>query len=132
MLRLKESMRLYFSDSNEKRRADFVLRYLFGHFPGSEVRLKTSKCTAFFQLDDMEEFEPEPIENHILPSHAEKVMRYFAEKEKLADEIFREVAQELSKIGKSHLTSKLKRAVTFYESGDWIDEDNLVRKGSQQ
>lgn len=127
MLRLKESMRLYFSNSDEKHRADFVLRFLFGHFPGSEVRLKTSKCTASFLLDDMEEFEPEPIMSEI-PSHAEKVMRYFAEKEKVADEIFKEAANELKKLGKDDLIKRLKTAVIFYESGDWIDDDNLARK----
>ena len=128
MLRLKESMRLYFSDTVEKHEADFALRALFRYFPGSEVRLKTSKCTAFFQLGDMEEFEPEPIENPILPSHAEKVMRYFAEKEKAADEIFKEAAGELKKLGKDDLIKRLKTAVTFYQSGDWIDDDNLARK----
>ena len=128
MLRLKESLRLYFSDSDEKHRADFVLRFLFGHFPGSEVRLKTSKCTASFLLDDMEEFEPEPIEIPNVPSHAEKVMRYFAEKEKTADEIFKEAAGELRKLGKDDLIKRLKTAVIFYESGDWIDDDNLARK----
>lgn len=128
MLRLKESIRLYFSDSDEKRNADFVLRLLFGYFPGSEVRLKTSKCTASFLLDDMEEFEPEPIEIPNVPSHAEKVMRYFAEKEKAADEIFKEAANELKKLGKDELIKRLKTAVTFYQSGDWIDDDNLARK----
>ena len=118
----------YFSDSDEKHRADFVLRFLFGHFPGSEVRLKTSKCTASFLLDDMEEFEPEPIEIPNVPSHAEKVMRYFAEKEKVADEIFKEAANELKKLGKDDLIKLLKTAVIFYESGDWIDDDNLARK----
>ena len=106
MLRLKESMRLYFSDTVEKHEADFALRALFRYFP----------------------VEPEPIENPILPSHAEKVMRYFAEKEKAADEIFKEAAGELKKLGKDDLIKRLKTAVTFYQSGDWIDDDNLARK----
>lgn len=101
----------YFSDENEKHKADLPLAMLFQRFPDSEVRLKTSKCVVFIQKGDMETYEPEPL---------------------IPDEIFKEVAQELSKIGKAHLVDKLKTAVTFYESGDWIDEDNLARKGSQQ
>ena len=123
----------YFSDENEKHKADLPLAMLFQRFPYSEVRLKTSKCVVFIQKGDMETYEPEPLipDEISEPTHAEKVQQYFAEKEALADEVFKEVAQELSKIGKAHLVGKLKTAVTFYESGDWIDEDNLARKGSQ-
>lgn len=134
MLKLKETMDQYFSDENEKHKADLPLAMLFQRFPDSEVRLKTSKCVVFVQNGDMETYEPDPLNPDEFgePTHAEKVQQYFAEKEALADQIFKEVAQELSKIGKSHLVGKLKTAVTFYESGDWIDEDNLARKGSQQ
>lgn len=134
MLKLKETMDQYFSDENEKHKADLPLALLFQRFPDSEVRLKTSKCVVFVQKGDMETYEPEPlIPNEFSePTHAKKVQQYFAEKEALADQIFKEVAQELSKIGKAHLVGKLKTAVTFYESSDWIDEDNLARKGSQQ
>ena len=133
MLRLKQGMDQYFSDENEKHKADLPLAMLFQRFPDSEVRLKTSKCVVFIQKGDMETYEPEPLipDEISEPTHAEKVQQYFAEKEALADEVFKEVAQELSKIGKAHLVGKLKTAVTFYESGDWIDEDNLARKGSQ-
>lgn len=134
MLRLKQGMDQYFSDENEKHKADLPLAMLFQRFPDSEVRLKTSKCVVFIQKGDMETYEPETLipDEISEPTHAEKVHQYFAEKEALADEIFKEVAQELSKTGKAHLVGKLKTAVTFYESGDWIDEDNLARKGSQQ
>ena len=54
------------------------------------------------------------------------------EKEAEADKIFKEAANALSEIGKEHLIKKLKTAVTFYESGDWIDEDNLARKGTEK
>lgn len=134
MLRLKETMNQYFSGQDEKRKADLPLAMLFQRFPDSEIRLKTSKCVVFVQKGDMETYEPEPLipDEFGEPTHAKKVQQYFAEKEALADQIFKEVAQELSKIGKSHLVGKLKTAVMFYESGDWIDEDNLARKGSQQ
>lgn len=134
MLKLKETMNQYFSDENEKHKADLPLALLFQRFPYSEVRLKTSKCVVFVQMGDMETYEPEPLipDEISEPTHTEKVHQYFAEKEALADEIFKQVAQELSKIGKAHLVGKLKTAVTFYESGDWIDENNLARKGSQQ
>ena len=134
MLRLKQGMDQYFSDENEKHKADLPLAMLFQRFPDSEVRLKTSKCVVFIQKGDMETYEPELLipDEFSEPTHAEKVQQYFAEKEALADKIFKEVAQELSKTGKAHLVGKLKTAVTFYESGDWIDEDNLARKGSQQ
>lgn len=134
MLKLKETMDQYFSDENEKHKADLPLALLFQRFPDSEVRLKTSKCVVFVQKGDMETYEPDPLIPYEFGelTHAEKVQQYFAEKEALADQIFKEVAQELSKIGKAHLVGKLKTAVTFYESGDWIDEDNLARKGSQQ
>lgn len=133
MLRLKQGMDQYFSDENEKHKADLPLAMLFQRFPDSEVRLKTSKCVVFIQKGDMETYEPEPLipDEISEPTHAEKVQQYFTEKEALAEEVFKEVAQELSKIGKAHLVGKLKTAVTFYESGDWIDEDNLARKGSQ-
>lgn len=134
MLKLKETMNQYFSGQDEKRKADLPLAMLFQRFPDSEVRLKTSKCVVFVQNGDMETYEPDPLnpDEFSEPTHAKKVQQYFAEKEVLADQIFKEVAQELSKIGKAHLVVKLKTAVTFYESGDWIDEDNLARKGSQQ
>lgn len=130
MLRLKETMNQYFSDENEKHKADLPLAMLFQRFPDSEVRLKTSKCVVFFQKGDMETYEPEPLipDEISEPTHAEKVQQYFAEKEALADQIFKEVAQELSKIGEAHLVGKLKTAVTFYESGDWIDENGLSQK----
>lgn len=130
MLRLKETMNQYFSDENEKHKADLPLAMLFQRFPDSEVRLKTSKCVVFVQKGDMETYKPEPvIPNEFRePTHAEKVQQYFAEKEALADQIFKEVAQELSKIGEAHLVGKLKTAVTFYESGDWIDENGLSQK----
>ena len=130
MLRLKETMNQYFSDENEKHKADLPLAMLFQRFPDSEVRLKTSKCVVFVQKGDMETYKPEPVilNEFREPTHAEKVQQYFAEKEALADQIFKEVAQELSKIGEAHLVGKLKTAVTFYESGDWIDENGLSQK----
>ena len=130
MLRLKETLVQYFSGQDEKRKADLPLAMLFQRFPDSEVRLKTSKCVVFIQNGDMETYEPEPLipDEISEPSHAEKVHQYFAEKEALAEEVFKEVAQELSKIGKAHLVGKLKTAVTFYESGDWIDENGLSQK----
>ncbi len=133
MLRLKETLVQYFSGQDEKHKADLPLAMLFQRFPYSEVRLKTSKCVVFIQKGDMETYEPEQIipDEISEPTHSEKVQQYFAEKEALADDVFKEVAQELSKIGKAHLVGKLKTAVTFYETGDWIDEDNLARKGSQ-
>lgn len=130
MLRLKETLVQYFSGQDEKRKADLPLAMLFQRFPDSEVRLKTSKCVVFIQNGDMETYVPEPLipDEISEPTHAEKVQQYFAEKESLADQIFKEVAQELSKIGKAHLVGKLKTAVTFYESGDWIDENGLSQK----
>lgn len=133
MLKLKETMGQYFAGKDEKHNAELPLALVFTRFPDSEVRLKTSKCVVFIRKGDMETYEPEPLAEEFRgPSHAEIVQNYFAEKEELADNIFKEVAQELSKIGKVHLVGNLKTAVTFYESGDWIDEDNLARKGSQQ
>lgn len=130
MLRLKETLVQYFSGQDEKRKADLPLAMLFQRFPDSEVRLKTSKCVVFIQNGDMETYVPEPLIPDEIgePTHAEKVQQYFAEKEALADQIFKEVAQELSKIGKAHFVGKLKTAVTFYESGDWIDENGLSQK----
>ena len=130
MLRLKETLVQYFSGQDEKRKADLPLAMLFQRFPDSEVRLKTSKCVVFVQKGDMETYEPEPLipDEFSEQTHAEKVQQYFAEKEALADEIFKEVTKELSKIGKDHLVGKLKTAVTFYESGDWIDENGLSQK----
>lgn len=134
MLRLKKTLVQYFSGKDEKRKADLPLAMLFQRFPDSEVRLKTSKCVVFVQKSDMETYEPEPLipDEFSEPTHAEKVQQYFAEKEALADQLFKEVAQELSKIGKAHLVNKLKTAVTFYESGDWIDENGLSRKRNEQ
>lgn len=136
MLKLKKSMQTYFKNSTEMHRAQIPLGILFREFPDSEVRLKTSKSVVFVQKGDMEidnDIQPlidinEPYE----PSHAEKVQKYFAEKEAEADKIFKEAANALSEIGKEHLIKKLKTAVTFYESGDWIDEDNLARKGTEK
>lgn len=129
MLKLKETMGQYFAGKDEKHNAELPLALVFTRFPDSEVRLKTSKCVVFIRKGDMETYEPEPLAEQFRgPSHAEIVQNYFAEKEKVADEIFKEVAGELRKLGKDDLIKRLKTAVTFYQSGDWIDEDNLARK----
>lgn len=136
MLKLKETMLQYFSGKAEMHNAEIPLTMLFYHFPDSEVRLKTSKCVVFIQKGDMETCSvPMPLidlNDPYEPTHAEKVQKYFAEKEAEADKIFNEAAVALSEIGKDHLIKKLKTAVTFYESGDWIDEDNLAQKGSKE
>lgn len=103
MLKLKETMNQYFSDENEKHKADLPLALLFQRFPDSEVRLKTSKCVVFVQKGDMETYKPELLipDEFSEPTHAKKVQQNFAEKEALAYQIFKEVAQELSKLGKA-------------------------------
>lgn len=93
----------YLDDENEKHKADLPLALLFQRFPDSEVRLKTSKCVVFVQKGDMETYEPELLipDEFSEPTHAKKVQQNFAEKEALAYQIFKEVAQELSRLGRA-------------------------------
>lgn len=122
MFVLSKILKPYFSDEAEFKKAEFPIVKLLCRFPGSEIRLKNQKHTVFINWTDLDE-----VENKI-PSHAEKLAMYFAEKEKQADAIFAEAAKELEKLGKQELIKKLRTAVTFYESGDWIDDDGLARK----
>lgn len=128
MLQLKESMSQYFSGKAEKHSAELPLHLIFRDFPESEVRLKTSQGVVFIRKGDMETHRSEVLLDLSEPSHAERVQQYFEEKEKEAEKIFKEASLELKKIGKDDLIKRLRTAVSFYESGDWIDEDNLARK----
>ena len=54
MLRLKETMNQYFSDENEKHKADLPLAMLFQRFPDSEVRLKTAETRTTVKIAGFE------------------------------------------------------------------------------
>ena len=130
MFVLSKRLKPYFSDEAEFKKAELPIVMLLCRFPGSEIRLKNQKHTVFINWTDLDEIEvkvPEVIE----PTHAEIVQTYFAEKEKQADAIFEEASKELEKLGKQELIKKLRTAVTFYESGDWIDDDGLARKQNE-
>lgn len=127
MKTLSRKLLNYFADEEEFKKAFLPTWLLFDRFPNSEIRLHTSKSVIFVNKTDLEDTGERPPEV-VEPTHAERVQAYFAEKEKQADAIFAEAAKELEKLGKQELIKKLRTAVTFYESGDWIDDDGLARK----
>ena len=122
MKTLSRKLLNYFADEEEFKKAFLPTWLLFDRFPNSEIRLHTSKSVIFVNKTDVEDTGERPPEV-VEPTHAEIVQTYFAEKEKQADAIFAEAAKELEKLGKHELIKKLRTAVTFYESGDWIDDD---------
>lgn len=127
MKTLSRKLLNYFADEEEFKKALLPTWLLFDRFPNSEIRLHTSKSVIFVNKTDIEDTGERPPEA-VEPTHAERVQAYFAEKEKQADAIFAKAAKELEKLGKQELIKKLRTAVTFYESGDWIDDDGLARK----
>lgn len=130
MKKISNKLRQYFSDDAEFQKANLPVVMLLTRFPDSEIRLKTSKSTIFVGKTDLEECEPpiQTLEDIDKPTHAERVMNYFYEKEKEADAILKEASIELKKLGKEDLIKRLKTAVSFYQSGDWIDDDGLRKE----
>ena len=122
MKTLSKKLLNYFGSEDEFKKALLPVWLLLERFPESEIRLHTSKSVIFVNKTDLEDIGEKPPEV-VEPTHAEIVQTYFAEKEKQADAIFAEAAKELEKLGKHELIKKLRTAVTFYESGDWIDDD---------
>ena len=130
MKTLSRKLQNYFSSESEYKKALLPTWLLLERFPESEIRLHTSKSVIFVNKTDLEDVGEKPAEV-VEPCHAERVQAYFAEKEKQADAIFAEASKELEKLGKQELIKKLRTALIFYESGDWIDDDGLARKSNE-